>query len=160
MRSEGDESEDKGIVEGRQETNSAACQCRESAICSQCGTAFADLRRTRDAVPKELDEMVCPACRRIANRYPAGYIEVKGPFFRKQRDEILNLVREVELQTRKEQPLERIMETVNDGDDMLITTTGVGIARRIGEALSRSYEGNLYFETPEDEEFIRVFWKR
>jgi DNA-directed RNA polymerase subunit RPC12/RpoP len=161
MGSNWNETEDRGIEEGRKESNSVTYECSESAVCSECGTPFAVRRWTWKAMPKEPDEIVCPACRRIANRYPAGYIEVKGPFLRKHRDEILNLVREAEVQTRKEQPMERIMETVHDNDDiLLITTTGILVARRIGEALLRSYEGNLYVETAEDEELIRVFWER
>lgn len=53
------------------------------------------------------------------------------------------------------------METVHDNDDILLmTTTGILVARRIGEALLRAYEGNLYVETAEDEELIRVFCER
>lgn len=159
MRSEKEESGDKGIEESRLEAESMACECRQSIICSECGAPFAYRRWTWNTIPQEPGEIICPACRRIANRYPAGYIEVKSIFLKEHLNEILNLVRDIESQIREEHPLERIMEIAHD-DGILITTTGVLIAREIGEALSRTYQGRLHIDSSEDEELIRVFWER
>ena len=103
--------------------------------------------------------MICPACMRIANRYPAGYIEVKGLFLKNSPDEVLELIGETAAQATANHPMERIMEVVHDGEDILITTTGIIIAQRIGEALARKYGGNLNVQCANDEEFIRVFWE-
>lgn len=43
---------------------------------------------------------------------------------------------------------------------ILITTTGIHIARRIGEAISRAYQGDLTFTYGDGEKTIRVFWNR
>jgi len=40
------------------------------------------------------------------------------------------------------------------------TTTGVHIARRIGESLSRACQGDYSFQYGDAEKIIRVFWSR
>jgi hypothetical protein len=41
-----------------------------------------------------------------------------------------------------------------------LTTTGIHIARRIGETLTKSYQGNFSFHYIDGEKSIRVFWER
>lgn len=51
--------------------------------------------------------------------------------------------------------------TIEDNQDaVLLTTTGINLARRIGEALSRAYKGELTFQYGDGEESIRVYWQR
>jgi hypothetical protein len=81
-----------------------------------------------------------------------------GPFFEEHREEILDLIRNVEEREKREHPLERLMDRGDDGD--ILTTTGVHLARRIGEGLKRAYRGNLTVKYGEDSEFVRVNWRR
>ena len=108
----------------------------------------------------DLHDTICPACRRISDRYPAGYVEIKGPFFEEHRPEILNLVKNTEEREKNDRPLERIMATVAEKEYTLVTTTGIHLARRIGEALSRAYKGNLSFQYADSDAVIRVCWQR
>jgi hypothetical protein len=130
----------------------------EPTVCSQCGAVFVGGRWTWNAAPAHSHELLCPACRRIADRYPAGIIELDGPFFEEHREEILDLIRNVEEREKREHPLERLMDRGDDGD--ILTTTGVHLARRIGEGLKRAYRGNLTVKYGEDSEFVRVTWRR
>jgi len=98
--------------------------------------------------------------RRTAERCQAGQIALKGPFFRIHRQEIHNLISNIERREKGERPLERIMGVTDDDSQMIITTTGVHIARRIGEGLSRSYNGELSYQYGEGEKSIRVYWQR
>ena len=41
-----------------------------------------------------------------------------------------------------------------------VTTTGIHQARRIGEALSRAYKGDLTIQYADGEQSIRVYWQR
>jgi hypothetical protein len=107
-----------------------------------------------------VSEAICPACRRIADHCPAGYVEIIGPFFANHRVEILNLIRNVEKQEKHEHPLERIIAITPDQEPLLVTTTGLHLARRIGEALARAYKGDLSFRYADDETSIRVYWQR
>lgn len=94
---------------------------------------------------------------RIANRYPAGYVEARSPFLRENRNGILGLVNQTESRVTNEDPLERIIKNVYDNnEDLLITTTGVLTARGIDEVRAPVYGKNLGFQSADDEEFIRV----
>jgi len=72
----------------------------------------------------------------------------------------LNLIRNEEKLEKREHPLERVISIVHENERTLVTTTGVHIARRIGKALSRAYQGNFSFQYGDDEKSIRVYWSR
>lgn len=132
----------------------------EPTLCRVCGAVFANGHWSWQATPVEASEVICPACRRIADNYPAGYVEIKGPFFETHREEISNLVQNAERREKTERPLERIIAVKYSDDHATITTTGVHVARRIGEALSSAYSGELLFQYADEERSIRVLWHR
>lgn len=133
----------------------------EPTLCTECGALYMKGRWSwKKPSHGEVHETACPACRRIADNFPAGYVEIKGAFFVKHSDEILNLVHNVEKEEKRLHPLERIIEVVGGDDLTLITTTGVHVARRIGQALSRAYQGTLAFQYGKAEKRIRVYWRR
>ena len=43
--------------------------------------------------PSDADEVVCPACHRIADREPAGFVFIEGEFATQHRDELVHLLR-------------------------------------------------------------------
>lgn len=133
---------------------------KEAAICSKCNAVYSSGRWTWK--PNELvtTKTTCPACRRINDNYPAGSIEIKGKFFYQHSTDILNLVYNVEKLEKSERPLERIIAVTNEKQKIVVTTTGIHVARRIGEALSRSYQGNYDFQYADCEKSIRVYWER
>ena len=132
----------------------------EPTSCTECNALFTNGRWSWEKAPKEANKVLCPACRRIADNYPAGYLEIKGSFFLEHQEEILNLARNIEKQEKSEHPLERIMAIEKNKDHTLLTTTGVHLARRIGDALSRSYKGDLSFQYAREDKDIRVYWQR
>ena len=132
----------------------------EPTLCTDCGALYVKGRWSWKKPPERVHETICPACRRIAGNLPAGYVEIRGLFFPKHCDEILNLIRNTEKDEKRSHPLERIIEIEYSKDHTLITTTGVHVARRIGEALSRAYQGNLSFQYGKAEKRIRVYWRR
>lgn len=132
----------------------------EPTICSGCRAVFHGGRWSWGGAPKGAHKAVCPACLRIADRFPAGRIEIRGPFFKEHREEILNLVRNEEAAEKKERPMERIMTIGEEGEHTFVTTTGTHIARRIGESLAHSYQGEFDFRYGDNEDFIRVNWSR
>lgn len=151
---------DKLIKEKRHDVYQERNKWPEPTLCSACGALFVNGRWTWQEAPETVYQAVCPACRRISDRLPAGYVEVKGQFFEEHRAEILNLIRNIEKQEKDEHPLERIIAISTDSGFPVVTTTGLHLARRIGEALARAYKGQLSFHYPEAEESIRVHWQR
>ena len=151
---------DRLIQEKRHDVYQEKEKLPEPTLCSECGVLFTNGRWTWGDPPKGANQTLCPACRRVAENLPAGYIEIRGQFFKEHQDEILNLARNIEQQERNERPLERIMAITPESDHTLVTTTGVNIARRIGEAISRSYNGDFSFQYADGEKSIRVYWQR
>jgi hypothetical protein len=151
---------DKLIIEKRHDVYQTRNKWSEFTRCMDCGALYVNGRWTWQAAPAKSHETICPACRRIIDRFPAGFLEIKGPFFAEHRDEILNLIHNVEIQEKSEHPLERIMALTPKNGCLVITTTGLHLARRIGEALAHAYKGELSIQYAEAGDIVRVQWQR
>jgi hypothetical protein len=150
----------KLIQEKRKDVYQESGKWSDLTLCTECQALFTNGRWSWGKPPANPHTAICPACRRVLDNLPAGYIELKGDFLQGHYDEILNLTRHVEQQEKTQHPLERIM-TIKDGKDgTIVTTTGIHIARRIGESLARAYNGDFSFQYADDEKSIRVYWQR
>lgn len=132
----------------------------EPAFCPRCGAIFHSGRWQWDEKGAAGHEHLCPACRRIQEHYPAGYVTLSGPFLMQHSTEISGLIGNEESKAKADHPLERIIEVSKEGDAMLVTTTGTHLARRIGEALRHAWKGDLELKYSPDEYLVRVYWKR
>ena len=132
----------------------------EPTLCIKCQALYINGRWTWDNTDQSVSKVVCPACKRIIDNYPAGTIEIRGPFFKSHQDELMNLINNIEQQEKTAHALERIIRTSHLGNKTVVTTTGIHLARRIGEALSRSYKGDLAFQYLDADKGIRVSWER
>ena len=150
----------KLIQQERHDTYNNRGKFHEPTVCGGCGAVFFEGRWSWVKAPQGAHKAVCPACQRIADRFPAGRIEMAGVFFNEHRKEIMSLVRNVEAAEKKERPLERIMAIEEGGEQTVVKTTGIHVARRIGESLSHSYQGEFDFTYGEGEDSIRVSWSR
>lgn len=151
---------DRLIKEKRHDTYQLDEKLPEPIICKTCNAVFEYGHWTWKTRPQHANEIHCPACQRILDKYPAGFVEIKGPFFDMNREEVLNLIDNVEKQEKRERPLERIISIIDQKIHTLITTTGIHIARRIGEGLAHAYQGDFSFNYSEAEKCIRVYWRR
>jgi hypothetical protein len=113
-----------------------------------------------DDAPAEAARARCQACHRIADHYPAGELIVSGGFVGHHRDEIINLIHNLDRLERGEHPLHRVIEVEDRDDGLFITTTDIHLPRRLGEALHRAYGGDLQFRYSEENYAIRVSWSR
>jgi hypothetical protein len=132
----------------------------EPAVCPTCGVVYEHGAYHWKPRPTGAQEHACPACRRIADRYPAGYLTLEGPFLRQHREEIMRLVHNEAARTRGEHPLERIMNVDEQEGRTVITTTDVHLPRRIGDALHRAYRGESEIKYAHDDYQVRVTWRR
>ena len=133
----------------------------EPTVCPQCGAVFHEGRWQWRQAPAGAHQENCPACHRIHDDYPAGFLTLQGEFFHAHRDEIMHLVYNVEKRERAEHPLKRIMaaEEIKSGG-ALVSTTDPHLARGIGEALHHAYQGELSFHYNHEENLLRVSWTR
>ena len=132
----------------------------EPTRCPKCGAVFHKGRWTWGDAPKDAHEENCPACHRIHDRFPAGYVTLKGEFFRERREQILQLVRNREAKEKAEHPLERIMEVEDRGEETLVTTTNTHLARDIAEALHSAFKGELDYHYNKEDNLLRASWSR
>jgi NMD protein affecting ribosome stability and mRNA decay len=129
-------------------------------VCPQCGAVFQQGRWTWMARPAHAHEEPCPACRRIRDKYPAGYLSLRGAFLQGHRQEILNLARHEAQRETAEHPLHRIMQIEEQEDGIVITTTDLHLPRRIAEALHRAYQGEMEVQYVEEGSILRAQWRR
>ena len=132
----------------------------EPTRCPECGAVYHKGRWTWGAAPTDAHEEKCPACHRIHDKFPAGYVTLKGEFFRGQREQILHLVKHHEVKEKAEHPLQRIMGIEDTSEGVVVTTTDTHLARDIAEALHNAYKGDLDYHYNKDENLLRASWSR
>lgn len=131
----------------------------EPTVCPQCSAVYHEGRWRWLEIPAKAHQEMCPACHRMNDHYPAGFITLEGPYFLAHSDEIMRLVHNHEQYERVEHPLKRIMAIEKHQDSMVVTTTDIHLARDIGEAVQRAYQGRLEFHYNPEENLLRVYWK-
>jgi NMD protein affecting ribosome stability and mRNA decay len=132
----------------------------EPSVCPQCGAVFHEGRWDWEQAPAGAHQEVCPACHRINDQYPSGFLTLQGEFFLAHREEILHLAQNIEKRERTEHPLKRIMTIDEKDGGVLITTTDIHLARGLGEAIHDAYQGDLEFHYNPEEYLLRVHWQR
>lgn len=139
----------------------ARAKLQDPSVCDSCGAVYHQGRWQWGTPVANALHATCPACRRMQEHAPAGYVTIEGPFACSNRAELLNLVRHLEDREKSEHPLQRVMAIEEQQDDkLLITTTDIHLARDIGEALENAYKGELDFHYNKDEYLLRVHWRR
>ncbi|HJV84383.1 MAG TPA: BCAM0308 family protein [Noviherbaspirillum sp.] len=131
----------------------------EPSVCADCGAVFHEGRWQWAAVPAHAHKAHCTACRRIHDKFPAGYVSIEGSFAQAHKAELINLARHLESREKADHPLQRIMAIEEQDGHMMITTTDIHLARTIGEALHRAYKGELDYQYNKEEYLLRVRWK-
>lgn len=131
-----------------------------SSYCPTCGVVFSKGRWTWASQPSAAKSHTCPACRRIQDNFPAGYITLKGEYVVENLDMLVGLIRNEEAQAKREHPLERIIQLIARDGGISVTTTDMHLPQRIGAALQAAYHGRLEIQRTPDDYQTRVTWER
>ena len=133
-----------------------------AAHCPSCGANFHAGRWSWQALDAgaRAEEATCPACKRIAEKAAAGTVTLSGAFVQAHREEILNLIRNTEALENKEHALERLIDIADEEDAVVVTTTGMHLANRIGHALDSAYDGSTRYTYSDDKTHLDVDWER
>jgi NMD protein affecting ribosome stability and mRNA decay len=131
-------------------------------VCPGCGATYRKGRWTWQPATSAARERTCPACERIADRYPAGVLRVEGKFAVAHRDDLIGLVRHVEERERSRHPLKRIIQIAPRRNGFIAETTDGKLAQALGRALRKAYAGELEHgpTTADTENLVRVRWVR
>ena len=150
------ETPDSGARAGHHDAYRSHTKSSDATVCPDCGLSSFGGKWSWSAPPlADVHEAVCPACQRIRDDYPAGWIELHG-LSANEREEVQNLIRNVEEREKAEHPLERLMSMRQEGEAMIATTTGMHLGRAIAGALGRRFRDRVTVEYPPGESRIRV----
>jgi hypothetical protein len=128
--------------------------------CSACGALYRSGRWQWSSTDETAAPGTCPACRRIADRMPAGRLSLEGPYVAQHHAELVQIAQHEADAERAEHPMHRIMALDPRAGGIEITTTDIHLPRRIGEALRRAHDGDLTFAFSDNAYEIRVHWRR
>jgi NMD protein affecting ribosome stability and mRNA decay len=142
------------------DTYKAKGKLTEPTVCPECSAVYREGRWQWTDAPANAHKETCPACHRVYDNQPAGYVTLEGPFFEAHSEEIGRLVQHHVEHERTEHPLKRIIAMTNQQGAMLVTTTDTHLARGIGEAVRHAYQGELKTEHTSGENLVRVYWHR
>jgi NMD protein affecting ribosome stability and mRNA decay len=134
----------------------------EPTVCPGCSAVFHTGRwQWAPTSPADANEELCPACRRIKEKVPAGFLTLSGGFFDEHRDEIMNLVHNKVEAQKAQHALQRIMNIEDrDGGGVVITFTDTHLPRGVGEAIEHACKGELDIHYTEEAGIVRVTWTR
>ncbi len=153
-------SHDRPLLEQHIDAYRLRGKLAEPTVCPQCHAVFHKGRWQWIEAPANAHNETCPACHRIHDQYPAGYVTLEGDFFNEHSNEIMRAVHNHEQHERAEHPLKRVMAVEKQGDATVVTTTDIHLARGIGEAVRHAYQGELELHYNPGENQLRAYWKR
>jgi NMD protein affecting ribosome stability and mRNA decay len=136
-------------------------------VCTKCHAIYNNKRWTldKDLYEKKIEQkntnkVLCPACRKVKDKFPGGIVKLRGEFLTDHRNEILRLVKNEEKRARGFNPLERIMSIEDIQDGIEITTTNEKLAQKIGKSLQKAYQGRVHYKWSDDTKLLRAEWER
>jgi NMD protein affecting ribosome stability and mRNA decay len=132
----------------------------EPSICTDCEAIFHNGYWQWLPAPLHAQRIRCPACNRIRDNFPAGYVSLEGAFFNRHEQEILNFVRYRADREKPWYPQQRIMSVEKREQGTLVTTTDLHLAHSIGQTLHQTYQGELEFHYNPQDNLLRVIWSR
>jgi len=140
---------------------------QEASLCSGCRGLYQNKRWSFNeelarklAKAAKVKEVVCPACRKIKDRYAEGYLTLSGPFLTERRQELTTLLEKEAGRVAKRSVMDRIIQMGPEGDKLVVETTTEKLAQHLGRALYKAYKGDLSFKWGEPNRFVRVYWSR
>jgi NMD protein affecting ribosome stability and mRNA decay len=131
----------------------------EPTVCRKCGATYQGGRWTWRPARGDAHKDICPACLRIEDDFPGGYLALKGDFVSDHRDEVLAVVHAREAHEKAEHPLQRIMSVTDHEGGVMVTTTDPHLARAIAHALSSAFKGALKLNYSKGENLLRATWR-
>lgn len=133
----------------------------EGAYCPECKAVYLGGRwvwpgeSNAPGVP-----LLCSACRRIRDDFPAGEVYLSGSYLEKHGKEIENHIQKLAKEAKDRSPLKRMMGISRENTGLRVRLTDDHLARHIGDAIHRAYKGDLQVKYSDEEKFVRLYWHR
>ena len=95
-------SHERALLEQEIDAYRATAKLPEPSTCPQCGAVFHKGRWQWGAAESDAHSSICPACHRINDNVPAGYVTLEGEFLKDHHEDIIHLIRNHEQHQRTE----------------------------------------------------------
>ena len=137
-------------------------ELEDGSYCKECGITYINKNWKLSAPDNyKKKQIICPACKKIKDNYYLGILELKGTFLKEHKEEIKNILKNEENRQRSKNALPRIGKIEEPADDiMIVYTTSVRLAYRLGKAVYSACKGDLTIKWSDGEHFTRVYWSR
>lgn len=152
---------------GRHRSAKAASSPR---VCAGCRALYRNKRWTaggQGPAPRPLDpaarpaHVLCPACRMGAEGLFSGEVRVSGAFVAEHHAEVETLLKREAERAAEDNPTSRILTLNSPAPDKLcVTTTTEHLAKRLGQALAKAYQGEVHYGFSHGNKFAHVTWSR
>jgi hypothetical protein len=130
-------------------------------VCPDCGVVYRKGRWCWTEHHANGESLRCPACQRIQDGNPAGYLTIYGDFYDRHLIEMDQMLNHILNREKKEHPLKRLISRVKNPDgSWLLTFTEPHLAVQLGDQLKRAYDGHLDIDYQEAAYEVRVRWGR
>lgn len=151
---------DRFVQEYQHDSYKLPGKLTEPTVCPSCSAVFHKGRWSWAAAPVGAHQTVCPACHRVKDKYPKGFLTLKGAFASQQSEQVMGVIKNIETKENKEHPLARIMSIETTPEGLVVSTTDSHLPRQMGEALKHAHHGELEIHYDKDEDFVRVTWTK
>ncbi|MGH7123415.1 MAG: BCAM0308 family protein, partial [Stellaceae bacterium] len=111
----------------------------EPSFCRQCGAVYHAGRWQWGPHASDAQEVLCQACHRINDKYPAGVLRLTGSSVAANSGELQRVARHQEVSEKQDHPLNRIINIEQSADGLVINTTDIHLPARIGKAIKRAF---------------------
>lgn len=147
---------DQMIIESDHDPYHKKLKLKAPTVCTNCASVFKKGRWTWAPEPKDSEKTMCPACQRTRDKVPAGFLTITHDYIGNRQTEIMNLIHHTIVRERQAHPMKRIMDTVDEDDQLRITFTDPHLARNVGDAVEKAYGGTLDYQYTPGEFILRV----
>jgi hypothetical protein len=140
----------------------------EHTLCPVCNAIYHKKRWVFD--PKLLKELkknkdfithICPADKKIKDKYAMGKVYLSGAFIDEHTDEIIKVIKNEEKKAKENNPLDRLISLQKQDGSIYAETTSDALAMRIGHHLKKSYKGSSEeFKFRQGDKFVEIRWTR
>ena len=151
---------DQMLIESKHDPYFVKTKHKDLTACKSCTAVFKKGRWQWQDKGAQLvvgdNNVLCPACQRIEDKLPAGYLSIDNDYLGKRKNEILNLIKHTEECEAMSHPMKRIMQIEEGTEKLLLTFTHPKLARNIGDAIHHAYGGELDYTYTPGEFMLRV----
>jgi hypothetical protein len=140
----------------------------EPAMCPVCNATYHKKHWSFDAnqrldvlKDKATQKHICPACKKIQDKYAMGKVFLSGSFVNEHVDELISIINSEERHAKEKNPLDRLMSVEKKNNGIYVETTSDALAMRIGHHLKNAYKGSdEEFKFRAGDKFVEIDWHR